>query len=95
MRRGSAARDIARPLGDTSRRKIVWLGVKTYGKGRPDSSSPGPCFWRVATFLWLLAIQLMTLLSPVAHQNANHQSQREILEYSRARRSRDRSRHPE
>jgi hypothetical protein len=54
------------------------VGLKTYSKG-PDCSSPGPCVWRVATFV-ALAIQLMALPSPVAHQSTNH---RDILECSR------------
>ena len=75
MWQGSAMRDTGPPRRNSCAGKSC--GTETYGKG-PDSSSPGPCVWRVATFV-ALTIQLITHSSPVAHQSTNH---RDILERS-------------
>ena len=56
------------------------MGLKTYGKGHPDLIARLQVHVSgVWQRLWLLAIQLMTLPSPVAHQYVNH---KEILECS-------------
>jgi hypothetical protein len=69
--------DIGHPLGEISVPENR-VGPKTYSKGRPDLIARHQVHvsgvWQL---LWLLAIQLMTLPSPVAHQYANH---REILD---------------
>ena len=54
MRQGGAARYIGRPQEKLLHRKIVWDKKLTGTSGRPDliaSSSPGPCVWRLATFV--------------------------------------------
>ena len=56
MRRGSAALHIGRPLGEISApenrvgRKTCYT-VRDDQMSRADSSSPGPCIWRLASFV--------------------------------------------